>query len=99
VSLVDLPRMAVAWADGKEWHCKHDSALIAMPDATEIPLQCPHAWRGFRSARHKLVVRTDPDGREVPWLFFDLERDPLEMENLADDPARLGEMRELLRWL
>jgi arylsulfatase A-like enzyme len=99
VSLVDLPRMAVAWADGKEWHCKHDSALIAMPDATEIPLQCPHAWRGFRSARHKVVLRREPDGREVPWLFFDLERDPFEMKNLADDPARRGELQELLRWL
>ncbi|MBA4137882.1 MAG: sulfatase [Opitutus sp.] len=99
VSLVDVPRMAVAWADGHEWHCKHDSALISMPAATEIPLQCPWAWRGFRSARHKLVVRTDAEGRETPWLFFDLQSDPLEMKNLAEDPARLGEMRELLRWL
>jgi arylsulfatase A-like enzyme len=99
VSLVDLPRMAVAWADGHEWHCKHDSALISMPDATEIPLQCPHAWRGFRSPQHKLILRRETDGREVPWLFFDLERDPLEMKNLAEDPARLDEMREMLRWL
>lgn len=99
VSLVDLPRMAVAWADGKDWHCRHDSALISMPEATEIARQCPHAWRGFRSAKHKLVLRREADGQEVPWLFFDLERDPLEMKNLAEEPARLGEMREMMRWL
>src|SRR5262249_14254597 len=59
VSLVDLPHMAVAWADGREWRCKHDSAAISMPSGTAIPLQCPHAWRGFRSARHKLVLARD----------------------------------------
>lgn len=99
VSLVDLPHMAVAWAEGREWVCKRDSAAISMPSATEIPLQCPHAWRGFRTAQHKVVLRREPDGREVPWLFFDLARDPLEMRNLAEEPARLEEMRELLRWV
>lgn len=99
VSLVDLPHMAVSWADGREWVCKRDSAAISMPSATEIPLQCPHAWRGFRSARHKLVLRRDARGAEAPWLFFDLERDPLEQRNLADEPAHVGEMRELMRWV
>lgn len=99
VSLVDLPHMAVAWAEGHEWHCKRDSAAISMPAPTEIPLQCPHAWRGFRTARHKLVLRTGPDGRETPWLFFDLADDPLEMRNLAEDPARSGELREWRQWL
>jgi hypothetical protein len=75
VSLVDLPHMAVAWAEGREWHCKHDSALISMPSATEIALQCPVAWHGFRSAEH----------------------DPLEMKNLAGDPARAGEIAEYMR--
>lgn len=99
VSLVDLPHMAVAWADGREWVCKRDSAPISMPSATEIPLQCPHAWRGFRSAQHKLVLRRDANGAEVPWLFFNLERDPLEQRNLADESAHGSEMRELMRWL
>lgn len=99
VSLVDLPHMAVAWAEGREWHCKRDHAVISMPDATEIPLQCPHAWRGYRSASHKVVLRREADGRETPWLCFDLARDPLEMKNLAEDPARSGEVRELLQWL
>ncbi len=107
VSLVDLSHLAVAWADGREWHCRRDSALISMPTATEIALQCPEPWRGFRSARHKLVLRADPDRKMGPafssgqglrpWLYFDLERDPLEMKNLAGDPARSEEIRELMR--
>ena len=91
VSLVDLSHMAVAWAEGREWHCKRDSAVISMPSATEIPLQCLHAWRGFRSAQHKLVLNADGS----PWLYFDLANDPLEMKNLAGDPARSGAIEEL----
>jgi len=63
--------------------------------ATEIAQQCPVAWRGFRSAQHKLVLNADG----TPWLYFDLERDPLEMKNLAGDPARRGEIEEMRRWL
>ncbi|MBI2814244.1 MAG: sulfatase-like hydrolase/transferase [Opitutae bacterium] len=111
VSLVDLPHMAVAWAEGKEWRCKRDSALISMPAATEIALQCPVAWRGFRSAKHKLVLKADEpnelgpspargSGQGLrPWLYFDLERDPLEMRNLANEPGRQTEMRELMALL
>lgn len=97
VSLVDLPHMAVAWAEGREWHCRRDNALISMPVATEIPLQCPAAWRGFRSPRHKLVLHADDPQGLRPWLYFDLERDPLELHNLAEDPARQEEIRELVR--
>jgi arylsulfatase A-like enzyme len=105
VSLVDLPHMTVAWADGREWHCRRDNALISMPSATTIPLQCPSAWRGFRSARHKLVLLSGAAGQPAssaasaakPWLYFDLERDPLELHNLAEDPARAGEIEELVR--
>ena len=93
VSLVDLSHMAVAWAEGREWHCRRDSAPISMPAATEIPLQCPVAWRGFRSAQHKLVLNADGS----PWLYFDLERDPLERKNLAEDPARAGEIADLMK--
>ena len=93
VSLVDLPHMAVAWAEGRRWHCKRDSAEISMPAATPIPLQCPHAWRGFRSREHKLVLQADGS----PWLYFNLENDPLEMNNLAADPARRREIEDLQR--
>jgi arylsulfatase A-like enzyme len=85
--------MAVAWAEGREWLNKRDSADISMPAATAIPLQCPHAWRGFRSAKHKLVLNADG----APWLYFDLEQDPLEMRNLAGDPERVQEIEELRR--
>ncbi len=95
VSLVDLPHMAVAWAEGREWHNKRDSALISMPAATEIALQCPVAWRGFRSAQHKLVLNADG----TPWLYFDLEKDPLELRNLVGEPERQREIEELKRLL
>jgi arylsulfatase A-like enzyme len=103
VSLVDLPHMAVAWAEGRAWHNKRDSALISMPAATEIAQQCPVAWRGFRSAQHKLVLKQEPSPStgsgqtETVWLYFDLEKDPLEMKNLAGDPARSGEIQELMK--
>lgn len=107
VSLADLSHLAVAWAEGREWHCRRDHALISMPAATEIAMQCPEAWRGFRSARHKLVLKDDRstdrgpslDGGKGfrPWLYFDLERDPLERNNLVEDPARAEEIAELVR--
>jgi arylsulfatase A-like enzyme len=106
VSLVDLPHLAVAWAEGREWHCHRDSALISMPAPTQIALQCPEAWRGFRSVRHKLVLKENSSaspgspgsGRRLrPWLYFDLERDPLEQHNLAEDPARAAEIAELVK--
>ena len=97
VSLVDLPHMAVAWAEGREWRCKRDNAEISMPAATDLPHQCPHAWRGFRSAQHKLILRQEPDGTEWPWLFFDLGCDPLEMNNLVGDPAYAGEIDQFRR--
>ena len=95
VSLVDLPHMAVAWAEGREWHCRRDNALISMPSATEIALQCPVAWRGFRSAQHKLVLNADG----TPWLYFDLEKDPLEMKNLAGEPAYRAEVEERIKFM
>jgi len=99
LSLVDLPHLAVAWAEGRAWNCRRDSAAISMPAATTIPHQCPYAWRGFRSPRRKLVLRSEPDGRESPWLYFDLERDPDEHYNLAADPARAKEIAELVALL
>jgi arylsulfatase A-like enzyme len=93
VSLVALPHMAVAWAEGREWHCRRDSASISMPGTTVIPGQCERTWHGFRTPQHKLVLNADGS----PWLYFDLERDPLEMKNLAVDPARAREIEELKR--
>lgn len=99
VSLVDLPHLAVAWADGREWRCRRDAALISMPAPTMLAGLCPAAWRGFRSAQHKLVVRTEAEGGERPWLYFDLARDPWEGRNLVGVPEHAAEITERLRWL
>lgn len=66
-----------------------------MPSVVALPYQCDRVWRGVRTKTRKLVLNADGS----PWLFFDLEKDPLEMKNLAGDPARSGEMAELMRWV
>jgi arylsulfatase A-like enzyme len=91
VSLVDLPHMALAWAEGREWICRRDSAAISLPAASVIPLQCDREWYGFRSAKRKLILNAD----RSPWLYFDLEHDPWEMNNLVTDFTRRREIEEL----
>jgi len=88
VSLLDLLRWTQAWADGSDPISDLRNPIpawqrISMPSVVALPLQCDRAWRGVRTAARKLIV----DDRGAPWLFFDLERDPLELCNLADDPA------------
>ena len=95
VSLVDLPHMSVAWAEGREWRCRRDNAFISMPAAASIPLQCDRAWRGFRTPKYKLILNADGS----PWLYFDLEHDPFEMKNLVGESSRFAEIdqgRQLL---
>lgn len=56
-------------------------------------------WRGIRTRTAKYTVLGDAHGGR-PWQFFDLEKDPYEMENLVDDPAyadRVAHHHELLR--
>src|SRR5262249_24420922 len=50
----------------------------------------PRPWRGVRTQRH-LYARTE----KGPWLLYDLEKDPDELTNLADDPAGEGARKEL----
>ena len=47
-------------------------------------------WRGLRTERH-MYART----REAPWVLYDLESDPYELANLAEDPEA-AELRERL---
>jgi arylsulfatase A-like enzyme len=86
VSLVDLMRLTL----GME--VPHPTyARISMPSVVALPDQCDREWQGVRTKTRKLVLNADG----TPWLFFDLEQDPLEMNNLAEDPARVEEMEQL----
>jgi arylsulfatase A-like enzyme len=91
VSLVDLPRMALDAAEGREWNPVNDFAAISMPSVVEQPLQCDRIWRGVRTPARKLALNADGS----PWLLFDLHSDPGELQNLASDPAHAAEIREL----
>ncbi len=102
VSLVELRDWAAGWAEGGPAHGAERGGLgiirpaysrISMPSVVALPHQCDREWRGVRTKTRKLVLNTDGS----PWLFFDLEQDPLEMKNLAGDPARAEEMAELRR--
>jgi arylsulfatase A-like enzyme len=91
VSLLDLAAMTRAWADGTPAVAGWSEAAISMPSVVSLPEQCDRAWRGVRTRRRKLVLNDLGE----PWLFFDLEQDPLEMKNLVENPARWGEIGEL----
>ncbi|MBE2212336.1 MAG: sulfatase-like hydrolase/transferase [Opitutaceae bacterium] len=83
VSLIDLPAQAMAWAENRVWEPNGAPAEISMPSIVHLPHQCDRVWSGWRGEGWK-VVNEAPGGR--PWLVFDLEQDPWEMENLAGDP-------------
>jgi arylsulfatase A-like enzyme len=56
------------------------------------------AWRGVRTGRY-LYARSE---RQL-WLLYDLEKDPFELKNLANDPSaaslRTEMERRLTRWM
>lgn len=79
VSLIDLPAMTRAWADGRAWRCGRERAAISMPSVVALPLQCDRVWSGWRSAVRKEVFNADGS----PWLAFDLARDPGEDRSLV----------------
>jgi arylsulfatase A-like enzyme len=51
-------------------------------------------WRGIRTRRYT-YARTSDDLK--PWLLFDNEKDPLQLNNLVDDPAYAELVQELDR--
>ncbi|MGH9846245.1 MAG: sulfatase family protein, partial [Blastocatellia bacterium] len=42
----------------------------------------PFGWRGVRTNRH-MYARS----RQQPWVLYDLEKDPYQLKNLANEPA------------
>jgi arylsulfatase A-like enzyme len=93
VSLVDLPAMSLAWASGVRRPASLGHAFISMPSVVPFPHQCDRVWRGVRTPQRKLVLNADG----TPWLFFNLENDPGEQNNLAGDPASRAEIAVLAR--
>jgi arylsulfatase A-like enzyme len=65
----------------------------SMPSVVKLPLQCDREWTAYRTGMRKLVLNADGS----PWLYFDLEQDPLETRNLAGHPEWQAEMAEFRR--
>jgi arylsulfatase A-like enzyme len=91
ISLVDLRVMTLDLASGLLPSASPLHAFISMPSVVALPHQCDRTWRGIRTKTRKLVLSADG----LPWLFFDLERDPLEQQNLVSDSTRAAEIAEL----
>lgn len=91
VSLIDLPAMTLAWASGKRPPSPAAHAFISMPSVVPFPHQCDRVWRGVRTPQRKLVVNADGS----PWLFFDLEKDPGEQNDLSGNPVHRAEIAAL----
>lgn len=58
------------------------------------PGAVPAGWRGVRTRRY-MYARF----RERPWVLFDLEEDPFELNNLAEDPGAGELCREMEKLL
>ncbi|HXQ81041.1 MAG TPA: sulfatase-like hydrolase/transferase [Opitutaceae bacterium] len=100
ISLLELARMTADLASGAEALPAAGargegggSSRISMPSVVALADQCDRAWAGVRTGTRKLVL----DALGAPWLFYDLEKDPLELRNLAADPARAAEIAGLRR--
>ena len=72
VSLLDLPAMTRAWADGRAWQCARERAPLSMPSVVNLPDQCDREWSGWRSATEKRIFNADGS----PWFSVDLASDP-----------------------
>jgi arylsulfatase A-like enzyme len=95
VSLADLPDLTLCLAAGGDPEVRTEFQRISMPSVVRLPRQCDRVWRGGRTSVRKLVLTEDG----VPWLYFDLQRDPGEEINLRNDPARATEIEAFRRLL
>jgi len=81
VSLLDLPRWALAWAESPAGDLppSADRQEISMPSVVRQAHQCDRIWHGWRTRTRKEISNADG----TPWLCFDLANDPGELRNLA----------------
>lgn len=93
VSLLGLGALTLAGIENQESKIENPFARISMPSVVALPDQCDRVWRGVRTPTRKLVLNANG----LPWLFFDLERDPLEQVNLVAEPTHMAEIAELRR--
>lgn len=91
ISLEEVAGMTIGWADKKPVVPSYDGSRISMPSVVSLPHQCDRVWRGLRTSTRKLVLNAEG----APWLFYDLEHDPFEMENLASVAERQSEIAGL----
>jgi arylsulfatase A-like enzyme len=91
VSLADLPQLVAALAEGRIPSVQDRPAQISMPSVVSLPDQCDRKWSGARTGSRKLILNEDGS----PWLYFDLENDPLELRNLAGEAAHAEDIRTL----
>jgi arylsulfatase A-like enzyme len=91
VSLLDLAAMTLDWAGVAKRPASQHWARISMPSVVALKHQCDRIWQGIRTKSRKAIWLEDGS----PWLYFDLERDPAELNNLASDPARRSEFDSL----
>ncbi len=79
VSLLNLPAMTCAWADGRTWNGAGSAAKLSMPSVVALRDQCDRIWHGERTPDRKRIY----DEHGALWLEFDLRNDPFEQENRA----------------
>lgn len=90
VTLLDLPAMTLAWIEGRPWQCPREHAFSSMPTVVKLPHnECARPWRAVRTRAWKAVFSEPAAGAAssgaLPWLIYDLTRDPYEMRNLLRD--------------
>ncbi|MBT4136890.1 MAG: sulfatase-like hydrolase/transferase [Candidatus Latescibacteria bacterium] len=72
--------------------------LEFVAELRERPVFYDEVWRGFRTQKYKYTVKgTNMSGH--PWQFFNLEKDPGEMNNLIDDPTYRDEIAKVHQML
>ena len=79
ISLLDLGSLTEALAEGRPWELAASSAAISMPSIVPFADQCDRIWTGWRSPTRKAIFNADGS----PWLEFNLEHDPLELNPLT----------------